>query len=287
MIVYLYVKTHLDTGLRYFGKTTEDPFKYKGSGKYWKRHLEIHGDNVETVVVRHFNLPDDEDLLVDWALQFSSDNNIVESEEWANMIPENGLDGRPVGVSPVNPYPQSARNIQSVLSKTRWEDPEYRARLSEAHKNAWTEERKASISESMRNRPDKDRIAMENGRTRWHKEQALKDNPYDWLKGPKSAEHRRAISAGMKGKSKSEQHRRRMSEIRKNMKPTKVPSGAEWIRPGEYKVKDFRVVKIKKNRWSVETSEIYLEKTINLNKLVDILLTDPGPLIRKFSREKV
>jgi hypothetical protein len=35
----LYVKTHNITGLKYFGKTTNDPFKYKGSGKYWLDHL--------------------------------------------------------------------------------------------------------------------------------------------------------------------------------------------------------------------------------------------------------
>lgn len=286
MIVHLYVKTHLGTGLKYFGKTIKDPIKYRGSGKYWKRHIDIHGYNVHTEVIQSFSLPEEEDLLTETALKFSLDNNIAMSDGWANIIPENGLDGRPLGMSPADPYPQKARITQSSLSKDRWADPEYRERLSASHKSSWTPERKAYIAEIMRNRPEEHKIAMEEGRARWHANQALEDVPYHWFKGPKSEEHRQAISEGLKGKPKSEEHCKKMSEVRKNMKPTKVPEGAEWVRPGEYRVKDFKVVKIRKNKWSVETPEFYLEKSINLNKLVDILLTDPEPLIRKFSRNK-
>ena len=43
---YLYVKTHNITGLKYFGKTTNDPYTYYGSGKYWLLHLKKHGYNI-------------------------------------------------------------------------------------------------------------------------------------------------------------------------------------------------------------------------------------------------
>ena len=39
MIIYLYLKQHNITGLKYFGKTEQNPYKYKGSGIYWLRHL--------------------------------------------------------------------------------------------------------------------------------------------------------------------------------------------------------------------------------------------------------
>jgi hypothetical protein len=40
MTIYLYVKTHNNTGMKYLGKTTKpDPHKYPGSGKRWTRHL--------------------------------------------------------------------------------------------------------------------------------------------------------------------------------------------------------------------------------------------------------
>jgi hypothetical protein len=86
----LYVKTHNVTGLKYFGKTTKDPFKYKGSGIHWSRHLKIHGNDVSTVIVGVFNNKEECTIA---AKKFSQENNIVESSLWANMIEENGLDG--------------------------------------------------------------------------------------------------------------------------------------------------------------------------------------------------
>lgn len=93
-MIYLYIKTHLNTGLKYFGKTHKNPETYMGSGKYWKRHLKVHGNNVKTEI---FGIFEDETECKIAALKFSIDNNIVESDEWANLILENGLDGMPHG----------------------------------------------------------------------------------------------------------------------------------------------------------------------------------------------
>lgn len=98
MTTYLYSKRHIDTGLRYFGKTRKNPYTYNGSGTYWKRHLKIHGNNVETTWVQAY---DDEKLLVEEAEFFSKVYDIANSNEWANLTPENGLDGR-YNVSGVN-----------------------------------------------------------------------------------------------------------------------------------------------------------------------------------------
>jgi len=95
MIIYLYVKQHTITGLKYFGKTTEiDPFKYRGSGRHWTRHLKKHGNSIKTLDIWGF---DDIKLCSEFAIQFSTKNNIVESKEWANEIPENGITGWPKG----------------------------------------------------------------------------------------------------------------------------------------------------------------------------------------------
>ena len=91
MTIYLYAKQHRDTGLRYFGKTKSNPYSYKGSGTYWKRHLKIHGNNVETTWVQAY---EDETILTEEAIFFSKVYNIVENNEWANLTFENGLDGR-------------------------------------------------------------------------------------------------------------------------------------------------------------------------------------------------
>jgi hypothetical protein len=74
----------------YFGKTTKDVNSYNGSGKHWKRHLNVHGDSVDTLWSKLFTDPVE---LVTYALTFSDLNDIVKSNVWANLKGENGLDG--------------------------------------------------------------------------------------------------------------------------------------------------------------------------------------------------
>jgi hypothetical protein len=79
---YLYIKTHNITGLKYFGKTIKDPFKYKGSGKHWCAHLEKHGCDVTTEILGYYT---NKEECMNAALEFSDKNKIVESSDWANM----------------------------------------------------------------------------------------------------------------------------------------------------------------------------------------------------------
>lgn len=88
---YLYIKTHNKTGLRYFGKTiTKNPHSYRGSGKRWLNHLKYHGNDVVTEVIGFF---EDESSCRSVALEFSSVNNIVEDDSWANLEVEDGIQG--------------------------------------------------------------------------------------------------------------------------------------------------------------------------------------------------
>lgn len=87
---YLYIKTHNITGLKYFGKTVGDPYKYKGSGVRWLNHLSVHGNNVSTEVIGLFESKEE---CNNRALEFSIENNIVEEPGWANLIIEDGLMG--------------------------------------------------------------------------------------------------------------------------------------------------------------------------------------------------
>ncbi len=86
---FLYIKTHNQTGLKYFGKTTQNPFKYFGSGKYWRVHVRIHGYDISTEILGLF---EDENECKNRALQFSKENDIVKSKQWANLKEENGID---------------------------------------------------------------------------------------------------------------------------------------------------------------------------------------------------
>lgn len=83
MLIHLYVKTHNVTGLKYFGKTTsKDPYEYKGSGKYWVRHIKKYGYDVTSEIIGSYT---DLEECKQIALQFSIDNDIVNSKDWANL----------------------------------------------------------------------------------------------------------------------------------------------------------------------------------------------------------
>lgn len=90
-MITLYIKSHNVTGLKYFGKTKQDPFIYKGSGKYWVRHLKKYGNDVSTIIYKQFEIECEE--LRKCAMDFSIEYDIVNSELWANLKQENGFDG--------------------------------------------------------------------------------------------------------------------------------------------------------------------------------------------------
>lgn len=84
-------------GKLYFCKSTKPDFiKYVGSGVYWLRRVKKYGrKNVRTLWVSDwYHCPHE---LQKVALDFSRENEIVESDKWANMKPENGIDGNTSG----------------------------------------------------------------------------------------------------------------------------------------------------------------------------------------------
>lgn len=96
---YLLIKTHNKTKLKYLCKTScQDPQKYNGSGKYWKRHLKEHGIDVSTEILYQTEDLTDFNLK---CISYSNKLNVVKSNEWANLINETGLDG---GTTHKNPY---------------------------------------------------------------------------------------------------------------------------------------------------------------------------------------
>lgn len=92
----LYVKTHTLTGMKYFGKTTrlQKIHTYKGSGVHWVRHLKKHGCHYQTELLGIWH---DADRLQKFATKFCIDNQVVESDQWANMVLEEGLQGASTG----------------------------------------------------------------------------------------------------------------------------------------------------------------------------------------------
>lgn len=160
---YLYVKTHNVTGLKYFGKTTSNRKRYRGSGHHWVRHIAKHGYDVTTEIVGYFT---DQYECMKFALEFSEKHNIVESLEWANERPENGVDG---GDTISNRTPEQKKAAQekrrkTIANKTPQEIAEWNKKNSDGVKRYIAENkedhleksRKGAITRKINNKPVSD-----------------------------------------------------------------------------------------------------------------------------------
>lgn len=87
----LYIKKCSHCDVKYFGKTTSDNVEnYIGSGKKWKNHLKKH--NATSIHLWNSDFYTDTSISR-FALKFSRLNKIVNSDMWANLKEENGIDG--------------------------------------------------------------------------------------------------------------------------------------------------------------------------------------------------
>ena len=152
MIIYLYVKQHSITGLKYFGKTKRNPFTYNGSGTRWSNHIKKHGSKfITTIEIWGF---DDQSCCTDFALRFSEENDIVKSADWANLKPEDALDG----------------------GKTmEWTEEKRLAQSNRLKGRIWSVERNIKMANSKRGKkrqvlecPHCGKIGGDNNMSRWH-----------------------------------------------------------------------------------------------------------------------
>lgn len=153
----LLVMQHNVTGLKYFCKTSmlDRVYRYKGSGTRWTNHLKIHGKDVTVGV---FGLYTEKERCLEAALKFSKDNNIVEDNQWANLVEETGM----MGVSlkgERNPFygkkhtPEIAERLRlqkigKSVNKGAYRSPENRAKISASLKGRKNPE----IAEKLRGR---------------------------------------------------------------------------------------------------------------------------------------
>ncbi len=89
---YIYVKQS-PKGLLYLGKTVQDPYKYKGSGLRWKKHLnnnDIKPSDIQTWILHETTSLEEVERL---GLYYSNLFNVVKSDRWANMKEEIGDGG--------------------------------------------------------------------------------------------------------------------------------------------------------------------------------------------------
>jgi hypothetical protein len=192
---YLYIKQHSITGLKYFGKTTRDPYKYPGSGKHWTRHIKKHGkEHIVTLWVSELY---HDTSIKEHAIHFSCENNIVESIEWANLILENGLDGGTIGAK------HSSETLAKMRGRTR--SDETKAKMSNAQKNR-SHETQTKMSESRKGKKHSiETLTKMQDRT--HSSETLAK-----MRGrTRSDETKAKMSASHKGKTLSAEHKAKIS----------------------------------------------------------------------------
>lgn len=98
---FLLLKTHNETKLKYLCKhfgTKESCFIYPGSGLRWRAHLRKHGYNILTEIL--FETDNLEELKLK-GIEFSTTLNVVESNEFANLVVEDGTGGHEAMKNPL------------------------------------------------------------------------------------------------------------------------------------------------------------------------------------------
>jgi hypothetical protein len=184
MISYLMVKTHSKTGLKYLCKTTQDPFKYKGSGKYWRLHLEKHGAEHHTEIIKECCSNTE---LKDFGRYYSKLWNVVESDDWANLKPEEGDGGSNKGhtKSQSSVEKRSGENHPRRKNPEKWDD----AILSLKDRDMWWMK---GDNHPMKNKEILEKISGENHYTKSNPEKLPAKNPEvlkQWRQNRKGAKH--------------------------------------------------------------------------------------------------
>ncbi len=199
---WLYIKQHNITGLKYFGKTIKDPHTYKGSGLHWRRHIKLHSNDVSTLWTKLFK---SEEEISRFALTFSTENNIVNSDEWANMKPEDGLCGGNIkGINLGRKFTDEHKAKLTVARNRRGPaSAETRKKLSESKKGKpMSEEQKAKISERNKGKPA------------WNKGKAASDSAKENMSASQSGDKN-----GMFGKTHSESAKSKISAAKIGKSP--------------------------------------------------------------------
>lgn len=211
MPIYLYVKQHSITGLKYFGRTIKNPYLYKGSGTKWRNHIKKHGTNfVETIELYEFQ---DQEEATKFALEFSEKNQIVESREWANMIVE---DATTSGKGRISGFQHSsetkAKMSCSAIGRPR--SDETKKKLSRAHIG-----KKLSV-----NHKEKIKQSSSGRKLSADHIQKLTDGRRKptYKRSPHSPETKAKMSEKAKGRIFTEEHKRNLS-IAHMKKPISQP----------------------------------------------------------------
>lgn len=141
-MIRLMIKTHNVTELKYLCVSTKDDYlNYPGSGVKWRNHLKQHGFNFSTVVLYESQVRND--IFKSMCLYYSRLYDVVNSDEWANLIMEDGNTG-----SAYAKHSEQSRNNRSELFLSLFAQPGgvvWKRNIGLASRQVW-----ASYAESER-----------------------------------------------------------------------------------------------------------------------------------------
>lgn len=127
------VKQCQHCGVKYFCKTTrKNPFKYNGSGTYWVRHIKKHKATIKTIEIWGF---DNQKDCTYFAIKYSLNNNIIESDAWSNLVLENGISGGPNMLGKKHNVISKAKMSKSHSGKIL--SGETKEKISQSIKSKW------------------------------------------------------------------------------------------------------------------------------------------------------
>jgi hypothetical protein len=84
------IKKAYPSGLKYLCYTKQEPYAYKGSGKRWENHIRFHKPHIITCIIGEYETIDE---IRDNGIKWSNELDVVASDAWANLRPEDGLGG--------------------------------------------------------------------------------------------------------------------------------------------------------------------------------------------------
>jgi hypothetical protein len=161
MIIYLYKKTHNKTGLNYLGKTIQDPFTYKGSGKRWGNHINKHGYDVTTEILRECQTNEE---VKEWGLYYSNLWNVVKDRTWANLKEENGDGGGICGEGNGmfgRTHSDELKANQAIIASTRFKGKSYEELYGKEKAAQLKQDRSTKLKQHIASTPD-NRIGSNN-----------------------------------------------------------------------------------------------------------------------------
>ena len=198
---FIYIKES-PLNLKYLGKTQNDPFKYKGSGVHWKRHLKKHNfksKDIKTIVIFETICKEE---LKKMGLFFSNFYNVVDDVNFANIVNEEGQGGRTV-YGKNHPSKKFRENIIKYWTVENRQKQSEKMKLNNPSKLDYVKEKLSNLKKGIKHTDEHNKKKGRSGDLNNSKREDVRKKISESLIGHKvSEETKLKISNTLKNKNK-------------------------------------------------------------------------------------